>query len=152
MIEKMEQPIAEQALRALGVLVGEWSVEAKGADGEPWPGEARAIFEWHPSNAHLIQRTATDVEGAPDSTAIIGCDGAKGTFVQLYSDERGVCRVYSMDISDTEWLLQRDGDPFAQRFVGTFSEDARTISGRWEKSGDGVNFELDFSLTYRRID
>lgn len=48
MIEKMEQPIAEQALRALGVLVGKWSVEAKGANGEAWPGEARAISSGMP--------------------------------------------------------------------------------------------------------
>jgi len=147
----MEQPTAEQALRALEPLVGEWTVEAKGADGQAWPGEGRATFEWHPSKAHLVQRTVIDVPGAPDSTSVIGCDAANGTFVQLYSDERGVCRIYSMKLGGGEWVLQRVGDPFPQRFVGTISGDARTISGRWEKAEDGEDFAIDFYLTYRKI-
>src|ERR1039458_8130835 len=121
---KMEQPTAEQALQALEPLVGEWTVEAKGPDGQAWPGEGRATFEWHPSKAHLVQRTVTGVPGAPDSTSVIGCDAANGTFVQLYSDERGVCRIYSMKLGGGEWVLQREGEPFAQRFIGTISDDA----------------------------
>jgi hypothetical protein len=146
----MKQPTAEQALRTLEPLVGEWTVEAKGPDGKAWPGEGRATFEWLPSKAHLVQRTVTDVPGAPDSTSVIGCDAANGTFVQLYSDERGVCRIYSMKIDDVEWILQRDGDPFPQRFVGAISADARTISGRWEKAENGRDFAIDFYLTYRK--
>jgi hypothetical protein len=93
----MGQPIAEQALPALELLaleppVGEWAVEAKGPDGQAWPGEGRSTFEWYKSRAHLVQRTVTDVPGAPDSTSIIGCDAANGSYLQLYSDERGVCR------------------------------------------------------------
>ncbi len=148
----MEQPTAGQALRALEPLIGEWTVEAKGPDGLPWPGQGRASFQWHPSGAHLVQRITIDVPGVPDSTSIIGCDGASGTFAQLYSDERGVCRIYSMRMDGSEWILQRDGDPFPQRFVGRISDDARTISGRWEKAEDGADFAIDFYLTYRKIE
>jgi hypothetical protein len=147
----MEQPTAEKALRALEPLVGEWTVEAKGPDEQAWPGQGRASFQWHPSGAHLVQRTVIDMPGAPDSTSIIGCDAANGSYVQLYSDERGVCRIYSMRIDGSEWVLQRDGDPFPQRFVGKFDDDARTISGRWEKAEDGSSFAIDFYLTYRKI-
>lgn len=148
----MEQPTAGQALRALEPLVGEWTVEAKGPDGLPWPGQGRASFRWHPSGAHLVQRITIDVPGAPDSTSIIGCDAVSGSFVQLYSDERGVCRIYSMRMDGSEWILQRDGDPFPQRFVGKISDDARTISGRWEKAEDGADFGIDFYMTYRKIE
>jgi hypothetical protein len=148
----VEQPTAGQALRALEPLVGEWTVEAKGPDGLPWPGQGRASFQWHPSGAHLVQRITIDVPGAPDSTSIIGCDAVSGTFVQLYSDERGVCRIYSMRMDGSEWILQRDGDPFPQRFVGRISDDARTISGRWEKAEDRADFAIDFYLTYRKIE
>jgi hypothetical protein len=148
----VEQPTAGQALRALEPLVGEWTVEAKGPDGLPWPGQGRASFQWHPSGAHLVQRITIDVPGAPDSTSIIGCDAVSGTFVQLYSDERGVCRIYSMRMDGSEWILQRDGDPFPQRFVGRISDDARAISGRWEKAEDGADFAIDFYLTYRKIE
>ena len=147
----VEQPTAGEALRALEPLVGEWTVEAKGLDGQAWPGQGRASFQWHPSGAHLVQRTIIDVPDAPDSTSIIGCDAASGSFVQLYSDERGVCRIYSMSIDGSEWILQRDGDPFPQRFVGKFGDDAGTISGRWEKAEDGSSFAIDFYLTYRKI-
>ncbi|MGP8000484.1 MAG: hypothetical protein ACLPKI_24650 [Streptosporangiaceae bacterium] len=146
-----EQPTAGEALRALEPLVGEWAVEASGPDGQPWPGQGRASFQWHPSRAHLVQRTVTDVPGAPDSTSIIGCDAANGSFIQLYSDERGVCRIYSMHIDGREWTLQRDGDPFPQRFVAEFSGDGRTVSGRWEKAEHGASFAIDFYLTYRKI-
>jgi hypothetical protein len=147
----MGQVSAEQALRALEPLVGEWTVEAKGPDGRAWPGAGRASFQWHPSRAHLVQRTVIDMPGAPDSISIIGCDGADGRYVQLYSDERGVCRIYAMRIDATEWMLEREGEPFPQRFTGTFSDDARTISGRWEKAENGPEFTLDFYLTYRKV-
>lgn len=148
----MGQPSTEQAPRALELLVGEWTVEAKGPDGQAWPGEGRASFQRHPSHAHLVQRITVDVPGAPDSNSIIGCDAANGTYVQLYSDERGVCRIYTMHIDSTQWILQREGEPFAQRFIGTISNDARTISGRWEKAENGPEFTVDFYLTYRKAE
>jgi hypothetical protein len=147
----MDQASAEQALRALEPLVGEWTVAAKGPDGQVWSGAGRASFQWHASGAHLVQRTAIDMPGAPDSISIIGCDGADGRYVQLYSDERGVCRIYAMRIDATEWILQREGEPFPQRFIGTFSDEGRTIAGRWEKAENGPEFTVDFYLTYRKV-
>jgi hypothetical protein len=147
----MDQPTTEPALRALEPLVGRWAVQAAGRDGQPWPSGGHATFEWHPSRAHLVQRTVFDLPGAPDSTSIIGCDGANGTYVQLYSDERGVSRIYAMRFDGREWTLQREGEPFAQRFVGTISDDGCAIAGRWEKAEDSTTFTLDFYLTYQRI-
>src|SRR5579872_1959311 len=146
----MERPIEDQRLLALEPLVGEWTLEAKGPDGRSWPGAARASFQWHASGAHLEQRTVTGVPEAPDSISIMGCDGAGGTYVQLYSDERGVCRIYDMTIDGEEWRLRRDGEPFPQQFVGKISPDRRTIEGRWEKADEGGAFTVDFYLTYRR--
>ena len=71
--------------------------------------------------------------------SIIGCDAANGTYYQLYSDDRGVCRVYEMSIGDSEWKLWREGEPFTQRFTGRFEDDGRTIAGRWELAEDGTN-------------
>ena len=34
----MDQPTAEEALKQLEPLVGEWTFEAKPQDGPPWPG------------------------------------------------------------------------------------------------------------------
>jgi hypothetical protein len=144
----MDKPAA---LRKLEPLVGEWRLVASSPGGEPWPGEAVATFEWHDSGAHLIQRTSADLPEAPDSVSIIGCDATNGTFYQLYSDDRGVCRVYGMSIGDGEWKLWREGQPFPQRFTGRFEDEERKIVGRWEKAEDGRNYTTDFDLTYVRV-
>jgi hypothetical protein len=144
------EPTAEEALRRLEPLVGEWTVEATWPDGQSWPGGA--TFDWHASGAHLIQRATLDHPKAPDNISIIGCDAANGTYFQLYSDERGVCRILEMSIGDGEWNLWRAGEPFAQRFIATISDDGDTITGRWELAEDQEHFRPDFDLTYRRAD
>ena len=146
----MDQITAERALRQLEPLVGEWSMEARSANGEPWPGGGRMTFEWHPSGAHLIQRGTVGHPDAPDNVSVIGCDAANETYFQLYSDDRGVCRIYEMSIGDGEWKLWRKGDPFSQRFTARFSDEGKTIIGRWEIAEDHVNFAPDFDVTLRR--
>jgi hypothetical protein len=143
----MDQPTAEEALKRLEPLVGEWILEAKPPDGPPWPGEARATIEWHDSGAHLVQHSTVDMPEAPDSISNMGCDAANGTYFQLYSDERGVCRVYEMIIKEGEWKLWREGEPFAQRFHATISDDGETIVGRWEKAPDGRTWETDCQVS-----
>lgn len=146
----MDQPTAQDALRELEPLVGEWTLEAIGADGTPWPGEGRTTIEWHDSGAHLVQRSTVELPEAPDTISIMGCDAANGSYFQLYSDDRGVCRIYEMSIGDGEWKLWREGEPFAQRFTARIEDGANTIVGRWERALDGDAFELDFDLIYRR--
>ena len=105
----MDQPTAEQALHELDPLVGEWTVEATWPNGERWPGGGRVTFEWHDSGAHLVQRGTVDLPEAPDNVSIIGCDAANGTYIQLYSDERGVSRIYRMSIGNGVWTLWARG-------------------------------------------
>jgi len=147
----MDQPTAEQALRQLEPLVGEWTFEATWPDGTRWPGIGTVTFEWHASRAHLVERGTADLPEAPDNVSIIGCDAANGTYFQLYSDERGVCRVYEMSIGDGEWKLWREGEPFSQRFTGTFSDDGNTITARWEIAEDFITYATDFDLVYRKV-
>jgi hypothetical protein len=146
----MDQPTADSMLKQLDRFIGEWTIHAKPPDGPPWPG-GRARFEWL-DGALLLERWTVDMPEFPNGTAIIGCDAANGTFYQLYSDDRRVCRVYEMRLNGREWTLQRTGPPFAfQRFTGTFSEDGNTISGRWELAEDGKTWTTDFDLTYSRV-
>jgi hypothetical protein len=147
----MDQPTAQEALKKLDRLIGEWTLEATAPGGEPWPGEALVTFEWHDSRAHVIERSTVNMPEVADGVSIIGCDAANGTYYRLYSDDRGVCRVYEMSIGDGEWRLWRQGAPFPQRFTGRFEADGNTIVGRWEKALDGTNYETDFELIYRRV-
>jgi len=138
-------------LKALDRFVGEWTMVATPSGGPPWPGEGRFRFEWLDGGAFLVRRWTVDLPEAPNGMAIIGCDAANGTYFQLYSDERGVCRVYEMSLHGQEWTLRREGDPFAQRFTGTFSDDGATISGRWELAHNREDWKTDFEVTYTRV-
>ena len=146
----IDQPTAEQALKELEVLVGEWSQQATPPGSEPWPGEAKATFEWLEGDQLVLERSTVEMPEAPDSLCVIGCDAANGTYYQLYTDDRNVCRVYEMSISNGEWRLWREGEPFAQRFSATISDDGNRIDGRWEfDEGDG--WKTDFDLVYTRV-
>ncbi len=107
-------------------------------------------FDWLEGAPLLVQRWHVDLPEAPDGTAVIGCDGMSGTYYQLYTDDRDVQRVYEMSLADGVWKLWRDGEPFSQRFTGTFSEDGLTIAGQWEASEDGEDWKVDFNLTYTK--
>ena len=144
-----DQPTAEHALRELDPLVGAWTLEATPPGGPPWAGGARITFAWMEGEQLLIGRSTSEAPEAPDSICAIGCDAANGRYVQLYTDDRGVCRVYEMQIGDGEWRLFREGEPFDQRFTGRFHEDGNRVDGRWEtRTGD--RWEVDFDLVYTR--
>jgi hypothetical protein len=74
----IDQPPAEEALKKLEPLLGEWALEARSPDSEPWPSGARASFEWHESGAPLVTRSTVDMPEAPNTISIIGCDAANG--------------------------------------------------------------------------
>ncbi len=141
----------------LGRLIGTWEfeplVEGRSA------GRGRATLEWIEDGAFVLERaeaTWTDpgwVENAPASTrAVIGWDDSTDEVVQLYADSRGVFRVYRGTLTADEWRLERAAPDFHQRFVGVFRDGGGTIDGRWESSPDGRNWELDFPITYRKVD
>jgi hypothetical protein len=149
----IDQPTAEQALKEMEVLVGEWSLTATPPGGEPWPGEAKATFEWFEGSEGrlLVESTSIEMPEAPNVVCVMGCDAASGRYYQLYTDDRNVCRVYEMSIGGGEWKLWRDGEPFSQRFTAAIAEDGNTIEGRWEAAKDGSNWETDFDLVFRRV-
>lgn len=144
------------ALERLGVLVGEWIVEARFPGDQPASGgvRARARFEWALDGQFLLQRTEVPVPEAPDSLTIIGVDPKTGGYAQHYFDSRGTVRLYEMSLADEVWTLTRESPDFSpldfgQRFTGIFSPDGNTITGAWEKRFS-EGWEHDFTLTYTR--
>ncbi len=144
-------------LARLGVFVGEWVVEARFPGDQPATEEGprgRSRFEWDLDRQVLLQRTEVPVPEAPDSLTIVTADLETGAYTQHYYDSRGMTRLYAMTLDDRVWTLTRESPDFspldfAQRFTGTFSADAATISGAWEKRLDR-DWRHDFALTYRR--
>jgi Protein of unknown function (DUF1579) len=152
----MGQHAGSPELERLSPLIGEWSMEAVFPDVPPSDARARATFEWMPGRQFVVQRWEVPVPEAPDGIAIIGYDEGRGTYLQHYFDSRGVARVYEMSFDGGVWKLWRneaDFSPldFSQRFTGTFSDDGRTIDGRWEICHDGSNWEHDFDLIFTKV-
>jgi hypothetical protein len=132
----------------LDVFVGDWRMSASFAGTPP---AAETSFARLAGKQFLVQQWHVDHPDAPDGIAIIGYDAERATFLQHYFDSRGVARVYEMTFADGVWGLLRIVPGFSQRFTGTFSEDDATITGRWEQSDDGTQWEPDFDLTYTRV-
>ena len=82
----------------------------------------------------------------------MGWDDSTDEMVQLYSDSRGISRIYRGTLRGDEWRLERAAPDFHQRFIGLFHDEGRTIDGHWDSSADGETWNLNFPITYRRID
>ena len=139
------QSAANASLQPLNALAGEWTLEIVLPSNPPMVVPGRATFEWIEGGAFLLERW----EAA--RLAIIGADDTTGAYTMLYYDSRAVSRLYQMSLKDGVWKLWRDAPGFSQRFEGKFSADGKTITAFWEKSTDGVTWELDFDMTYRKV-
>ncbi|WUU15822.1 hypothetical protein OG866_30835 [Streptomyces sp. NBC_00663] len=146
-----------EALDRLGVLVGEWVVEADFTDPDrvdPDVPAGRSVFAWDLDGRFLVQRTRIPVAGAPDSMAVIAVDPGSGAYTYHYFDSRGVVRTYAMSFDGEEWTLLRETADFSplsfrQRFVGRVGDGA--IRGVWEQAkAESAPWERDFGLVYRR--
>jgi hypothetical protein len=141
------------ALERLGIFVGEWNIEITSMSFRTDPAaveQGRSTFDWLDGGAFLIQRSEISATDFPRSVAILAPDDAAETYGMLYSDSRGVSRIYQMTLSRGTWTLWRNFPGFSQRFRGAFSEDHNTINARWERSSDGMHWEHDFDVTYKR--
>jgi hypothetical protein len=156
----MKRTVRHSTLEQLEILVGAWELEAV-FQGTLVQG-GRTSFEWIEDGSYLRQFTgseATDDELPPEwvgntpepVVSIIGLDDTQERFTMLYADARIVFRVYQMTLIEREWKIWRDAQGFSQRFTATISDDRNTITGAWEHSPDGVTWNHDFALTYRRV-
>jgi hypothetical protein len=143
-----DQTVSNPVLLRLAPFVGEWEWEAS-VEGQSI-GRGPTVFDWLEGGAFLIEHSGSESPEFPSGTTIISGDDALETYCMLQTDSRGISRIYQMSLSEGVWKLWRDEPGFSQRFTGTFSSNGRTISGRWESSSDGLQWELDFDLTYTR--
>lgn len=139
------------ALRRLDALIGGWNVEVT------FPGDPSTVirgqttFEWLEGGYFLVERSSAERDDFPQSHQIIGCDDVNEAYSVLYSDSRGVARLYQMSLDDGVWKQWRNAPGFSQRFTGTFSGDGNTIRCFWENSTDGSSWALDFHMTYIKV-
>jgi hypothetical protein len=117
-------------------------------------------FAWVEDGTFLVQRSQSELlDTAPDiwrrnapvaACSMIGADGE--AYQVLYSDSRGVYRLYGMDFDGKQWTMFRDSPGFDQRMTADISADGRTMTVKAERSEDGKRtWILDFDQTLTRI-
>lgn len=146
------EAIHNRALDALETLAGHWRTDISDAEfvdeGARLPGRMSAT--WLDGRAFLVLRSVT-ADGPPASVAVIGRNEDRDDFTVLFTDVRGVSRVYAMTFAGGEWTQERADPGFHQRFRGRLADDGSRIDGDWSRSHDGGTTWLhDFHITYTR--
>lgn len=147
-------PDPNPALTPLAPLVGAWEMALSNAAFLPDPAataKSLASCAWVQDGAFLEIRMGDPPPRPPAARWLIGRDEATPTYTMLYSDARGVSRVYAMSFAAGVWQIWRDAPGFAQRYAARLSTDGTTIRGHWETSRDGATWEHDFDVTYTKV-
>lgn len=136
-------------LRRFEVLLGKWSMVGT-HPAFPAPAHGSSSFEWMLDGAFLVWHFDWEPPGPPSAVGIVGGDDSDESCALLYSDERGVDRIYRMSLDGGVWRMWRESPAFSQRMVGTFADDGNTITVRGELSRQGADWEQDLNITYTR--
>jgi hypothetical protein len=143
-------PQPTRSLRQFDVLIGDWTVVGSHPQ-LPSVVHGHSSFEWLREGALLVWRFNWEQgQGIPSAFNVIGHDDAFEPCSMLYTDERGVARIYQMTLADGVWKMWRNSPDFSQRMTGTFSDDGNTITCHGQMSHDGSTWETDLSTTFTR--
>ena len=93
------------ALDGLRRLAGTWQIDILMPLDPPINVRGLHVITWLEEGPFLLDRGTVEHPEFPVSTAIIGGDDSNGSFSMLYSDSRGVTRIYEMSLSREEWKL-----------------------------------------------
>ncbi|HEX5157966.1 MAG TPA: hypothetical protein VFW17_12190 [Ktedonobacterales bacterium] len=137
------------SMQQFEVLVGEWNMVGT-HPALPSTVQGHSSFEWLVEGALLLWRFDWQPGDIPSALSVIGCDDVVETCSMLYSDERGVARIYQMRLEGSVWEMWRDSPGFSQRMTGTFSDDGNSITCHGELSHDESTWEPDLSVSYMR--
>lgn len=152
-MNKNAEPPAPQPTRPLKefeILIGQWDMVGTHPY-LPSAVQGHSTFEWLKEGALLFWHFDWEHgKGIPSALSIIGHDDAVEPCSILYTDERGVARIYQMSLVDGVWKMWRESPDFSQRMTGTFSDDGNTITWRGELSHDGSTWEPDLDVIFTR--
>jgi hypothetical protein len=127
-----QPPQPTRSLKAFNILVGEWNMTGTHPQ-LPATLHGHSVFQWLREGAllswHFNWEPGT---GVPDAYSIIGHDDAVEPCVMLYTDERGVTRIYQMSLDGGVWKMWRNS-PFQ---VMVLPSSLNVPVMRWEKSGE----------------
>jgi hypothetical protein len=145
-----QPPQPTRSLKQFDILVGEWVMVGTHPQ-LPSAVHGHSSFEWLREGALLIWHFDWERgQGIPSAFSVVGHDDAVEPCSMLYTDERGVARIYQMSLAGGIWKLWRESPGFSQRMTGMFSDDGNIITWHGELSHDGSTWEPDLSVMFTR--
>jgi hypothetical protein len=142
------------ALEPFSILIGNWDTTGTHGLVPDTILHGRTSFEWLENGAFLLMRSEIEDPRFPSAVAIIGSDaaqdGAEAEYYMLIFDERGVSRKYEVTLENNVWKWWRNAPGFLQRYEGIIGDEGNSIVGKGELSKDGLSWEKDLDLTYKR--
>ena len=134
----------------LGLLIGRWNTEGFVRPGD-WGPSARIVavdtYEWLDGGFFLFHRFDAVVgQEEVKGIEIIGYDPESKNYRGVSFDNHGAADTFHASLAGRVW---KSWGP-SQRFSGTLSADGGTLSGAWERSGDGTNWLPWMDVKLRR--
>lgn len=138
------------ALDQLERLIGTWDLtmtnahfldtldeQVRGHASFEWLDEVLVVFRW-------------GLGPTPPAVCVIGYSTPEQQYHMLYHDDRGVARIFEVELTEERWSLLREDSDFHQRFEARLETDK--IVGAWEASEDeGKTWRKDFDLVFERV-
>jgi hypothetical protein len=140
------------ALEPFSVLIGSWTTTGTHGLDPDTVLHGHTSFEWFENGAFLLIRSEIDDPRFPRTIAILGSDDAAAEYYMLTFDERGISRKYEVTLQNNIWKWWRNAPGFSQRYQAVIGDGGNTIVGKGELSKDGVSWEQDLDLTYKRVE
>jgi hypothetical protein len=143
-----EPPEPNAALKRLDVMVGRWDLGGReaGSDGDV---NGRLSFEWMDGGFYLVQQVEVDYAGRKvDGVEYVGYDEASESLRSYFFSNEGpgpfggIAIEYVWEVDDTTLTIWGGEVGSPANFKGTFSDDRKMISGRWEWPGGGYSATL----------
>ena len=147
---EQQPPQPTRSMKQFEVLIGKWAMTGTHPQ-LPAAAQGHSSFEWLRAGALLAWHFDWEPgQGVPSAYSVIGHDDAIDACAMLYTDVRGVARIYQMTLAGGIWKMWRESPDFSQRMTGTISADGNTITWGGELSRDGSTWEPDLHVTYTR--
>lgn len=159
--EVSEQPLKPgPELRRLDRFVGTWNMEGRQYDGPFGPAakiSAVETYEWLIGGFFLVHRLGGRLDSAEIACVeIIGYDDSTQSYTRYSFYSNGKTNQWQEREGDGTWTLvgysQIQGGTLKVRCTTVFQDSGTQMTGKWEYSSDGSNWQTFWDVTATKAD
>jgi hypothetical protein len=151
MTAKNAKPKPGPKHKQLEPLIGDWRTSGSTIATASEPAiefNGTDSYEWLEGGFFVLHRVDVLLGGQPvKGVETIWYDPPSGAYRTHFVDVGGNTSAYEVRLDGRTWTMASQ----SERFSGSFSEDRKTLSGRWERKGGGSNWELWMDVTLMRV-